>query len=96
MKVPGLLIFSFFCMGILAAALHPFPPWGVIGFAALSFVMGALLYGAHADRLALAAALAGWVAVGALAITVEHHGRPPNLVSDLINSQQLDASEPLR
>ncbi|HLW97343.1 MAG TPA: DNA internalization-related competence protein ComEC/Rec2 [Candidatus Acidoferrales bacterium] len=96
MKVPALLVFPLSCIGILAAALHPFPLWGVTGFAALAFVVGALLWSAHADRLALTAAMAGWVGVGALAITVEHRSRSPNLVSDLIGSQQLDASQPMR
>jgi competence protein ComEC len=96
MKVPGLLVFTFFCIGILAAAAHPFQPWAVSCFAAIVFVIGALLWWTHSDRLALAVAMIGWAAVGAFAITVEHHGRALNLVSDLIESQQLDASQPLR
>ncbi len=96
MKFPGLLVFPFFCIGVLAAVLHPVSVWGIAVFSAAVFAIGALLCWLQSSRWALAAALLGWVAIGALAIIIEHDRRPPNLVSDLIESQQLDTSQPMR
>ena len=98
MKLPGLYVLPPFCIGIIAAALHPFHGGSVAALAGVLFLGAAAMWRFHAGEytLALALALAGWAALGAMAFTVEQRNRPANLASHLVENAQLDSSQPLR
>jgi competence protein ComEC len=96
MKLPGLYVLPTFCVGILLAAWHPFSGGAVAACACLLFVCAAIAWRARASLVALLLVSLGWASLGALALAVEHHQRPNDLASDLVQSGKLDASQPLR
>ncbi|HEV3219690.1 MAG TPA: DNA internalization-related competence protein ComEC/Rec2 [Candidatus Acidoferrales bacterium] len=100
MKAPTLTILVAFSAGIIAVTLHPFPAKAPIVFVALvssaAFLGAMVLWSARAERWALAAAFLGWMAAGALALTLARESQPADLASRMIEEGRLDASQPLR
>ncbi len=96
MKLPALCILIAFIAGILLAAVHPLPFLALATLCILLFINAGFLWFNHAHRWASAASLVGWILLGSLSLALEHRSRPSNLVSLLIETRQLDASQPLR
>jgi len=98
MKLPFIYPLAAFTIGILAAALHPFSFPASVAFGA-ALLLAAVTVWRFQPRhrfASCALALAAWIALGALALAVEHHGRPANLASYMIGSGALDTTQPLR
>ncbi len=96
MKLPGLYVLPTFCIGILAAALHPLSAAKLAACACLFFVAAAVAWRARASFVALLLVLVGWAALGALALATERCRQPDDLASHLIENGKLDSSQALR
>src|SRR3984885_14259375 len=96
MKLPALWIAAAFATGIgIATRWQSFPKiW--FGAAAIAILAGLLSIWRQRSALAWSFALVAWIALGALAIGVEHASIPANHVTRLIASGAIDTSVPLR
>jgi competence protein ComEC len=96
MKIPGLFVLPAFCIGILIAALHPASGRSGIFCATALFLTAIALWRYHFYLTAFVIALAGWTAIGFLALIVQQHNRPANLASHRVETNALDSSFPMR
>ena len=96
MKLPALWIAAAFATGIgIASRWQSFPKiW--FAAAAIAILAGLLSIWRQRSAFAWSFALVAWIALGALAIGVEHAAIPANHVSRLIASGAIDTSVPLR
>ena len=96
MKIPGLYVLPAFCTGIIVAALHPASGRVAVLCAAGLFLMAFALWRYHLYVASFAIVLAGWSALGFLALIVQQHNRPANLASHLVEAGAIDSSFPMR
>ncbi len=96
MRLPALWIAAAFAGGIVAHGSVQGRPWGYIAIAAAALVFGFALLRRQWQRGAWCAGLTAWLAVGALAASLETAAVPENHVTRQIARGQLDSSDPLR
>jgi competence protein ComEC len=96
MKLPALWIAAAFATGIGLAGRLMVPPNTLFAAAIIAILAGLLSIWRQRAVLAWSFSLMAWIALGALAIGVEHAAIPANHVSRLIASGAIDTSVPLR
>jgi competence protein ComEC len=96
MKTPGLCVLPAFCTGILIAALHPASGRAAVVCAGALYLIAFVLWRYHLYVASFAIVLAGWAALGFLALIVQQHNRPANLASHLVDANAIDSSFPMR
>jgi competence protein ComEC len=96
MKIPGLYVLSAFCIGIIIAALHPASGRAAVLCAAAVFLIALLFWRTHYEMTSFILVLAGWIALGFLALIVQQHNRPSNLASHFIEIKTIDSNFPMR
>src|ERR1700729_2816175 len=96
MKLPALWIAAAFATGIGIASRWQTSPKMCFAVAAIALLTGLLLIWQQRSVLAWSFSLIAWIALGALAIGVEHAAIPANHVSRLIASGAIDTGVPLR
>jgi competence protein ComEC len=95
-RLPALWIALAFAGGITVATRYSSPAGIAIATAAATLTLGGIA--AHRKRLAVAwmLALAGWLALGGLSVSVERSSLPPNHVTRLVAQGRLDTADALR
>lgn len=96
MKIPGLYVLPAFCIGIVIAALQPASGRAAVLCAAAIFSIAFAFWLKRLFMASFVLVLAGWTALGFLALIVQQHNRPANLASSLIESKTIDSNFPIR
>ena len=96
MKIPGLYVLPAFCIGIIIAALHPASGRAAVLCAAAIFLTALVFWRIRFEMASFVLVLAGWTALGFLALIVQQHSRPTNLASGLIEANTIDSKFPIR
>ncbi len=96
MRLPALWIAAAFAAGIPAAGHLPISARACAILALATMVLAAILLWRKFIAPAWAFALVAWVALGGLALCVEHDAVPANHVTHLIATAQIDTSTALR
>ena len=96
MKLPALWIAAVFAAGIAIAEHWPYSLRLCIPLAAVAILSGGILAWSKHVPAAWVLALTAWMALGAVAVSVERGSVRANHVARLIAMKRLDLSEPLR
>jgi len=96
MKLPGLCVLPAFCIGILAAALHPASGCPVFFCALALLLLAFALWQMRWNTSAFVIVLTAWSVLGFFALETQHHRRPVNLASALIESGAIESTLPMR
>ena len=96
MRLPALWLSLAFAAGIAAASTRGARPVILIATSATALLLGGIAVWRRQLAIAWALALAAWLSLGALALTLERAGVPANHVTRLLVAGRLETSEPLR